>query len=241
LRSLEGTVETRFLRPVHLGRTVLPFRCLEPLTAVIPWDGERLISDDSVALSRHPGLENWWAKAEATWVEHRSSDRLTLTERLDYQRGLRLQFPLSEHRIVYSASGQYVAAARVESEDAIVEHKLYWAGLESIEEARFLVAVLNSPVATTRISHLQSRGEHNPRDIDKYVFQLPIPRFAPDDPLHARLTALGAHAEEVAAAVPIDPARRFESLRRDVREALAADGVLAELDAAVEELLDAKP
>ena len=34
----EGQVDTRFIYPVHLGQTLLPFRLLDALEAVIPWD-----------------------------------------------------------------------------------------------------------------------------------------------------------------------------------------------------------
>ena len=40
--TLEGVVETEFLRPIHLGETVLPYRVVEPREALIPWDMQRL-------------------------------------------------------------------------------------------------------------------------------------------------------------------------------------------------------
>ena len=42
LPSLEGTVEHEFVRPVHLGATLLPFRLLSSWLAVIPWNGTSL-------------------------------------------------------------------------------------------------------------------------------------------------------------------------------------------------------
>ncbi len=49
-------VETRFIFPMHLGETLLPFRLLNPLEVVLPWDGERLLDDDDDALDYYPGL-----------------------------------------------------------------------------------------------------------------------------------------------------------------------------------------
>ncbi len=46
LAPLSGTVERRFIRPLYLGDSILPFRCLNPLQAVIPWDGERLLDGE---------------------------------------------------------------------------------------------------------------------------------------------------------------------------------------------------
>ena len=39
-----GPVELQFLRQVALGETIAPFRLLEPVTAVIPLDGETLLT-----------------------------------------------------------------------------------------------------------------------------------------------------------------------------------------------------
>ena len=85
LPALEGVVETEFIRPVLLGESVLPFRIAETFEAVIPRDREGLMDGQSDRLDAHEGLATWWRRAEAIWEQHRSSDRLTLIERLDYQ------------------------------------------------------------------------------------------------------------------------------------------------------------
>jgi len=237
LPSLTQAVERQFVRPIHLGRTVLPFRALEPALAIVPWDGKKLLSSADPDLARYPGLEAWWKEAERIWTEHRSSQRLSLLAQLDYQRKLSKQLPTPMHRVVYSASGQYLAAARVDDPEAVIDTKLYWAPCESIEEARYLTAVLNSPSVTQALQPYQSRGEHNPRDFHKLVFRLPIPKFAPGDKLHRAISDLAGRAEEVVAAVEVSASRRFEALRRDCRRALENDGVLGEIDAAVTDLL----
>jgi hypothetical protein len=43
LPPLRGTVERQFIRPLYVGDSILPFRCLSPVEAVIPWSGERLL------------------------------------------------------------------------------------------------------------------------------------------------------------------------------------------------------
>jgi len=138
-------VESRFIAPLHLGRMVLPFRCLEPYRAIVPWDGQKLLSGEDPDLARYPGLEKWWRQAETLWNQHRKSKRLSLLQRIDYQRTLRNQLPAPEHRVVYTASGTYLAAARVVDRSAVIEHKLYWASCESQEAALYLVAILNAP------------------------------------------------------------------------------------------------
>jgi len=237
LPSIEATVESRFIVPLHLGRTVLPFRCLEPYRAIVPWDGQKLLAGADPDLARYPGLEEWWRQAESVWDRHRSSERLSLVQRIDYQRTLRNQLPTSEHRVVYSASGTYLAAARVVDRSAVIEHKLYWAPCESLEEARYLVAVLNSPLVTTLLEPLQSRGAFGPRDFDKAVFQIPIPRFDSGHALHVRLSELGAQAEQLTAGLALEPSLQFHTLRARCRQALEASGIAQSLNEAVGELL----
>jgi 3-hydroxy-3-methylglutaryl CoA synthase len=74
-----------------------------------------------------------------------------------------------------------LAATIVTDHSAIIEHKLYWASATSRDEARYLTAILNSAVLTIAVRPTQARGEHNPRDFDKYIFHLPIPKYDPDD------------------------------------------------------------
>jgi hypothetical protein len=69
----------------------------------------------------------------------------------------------------------YLAAVVICDPTAVIDHKLIWGRVHTWDEARFLTAVLNSTPVLTAVAHLQGRGESNPRDFDKHVFQLPIP------------------------------------------------------------------
>jgi hypothetical protein len=234
--DLAGVVERQFVHPLYHGDTVLPFRTRTPAMAVVPWDGEQLLDGSDERLDLYPGLAEWWRAAERVWDRDRSSDRLTLLERLDYRRGFSQQFPAAPYRVVYTKSGMYLAAAIVTDPTAVVDHVLYWGSASSLDEARYLTAVLNSNALTIALRPLQARGEHNPRHYDKYVWQLPIPIFDPEDPLHLELVAVAERAETVAAGVEL-PNVRFEALRRRIREALVDDGVAAVTDKVVGQLL----
>jgi SAM-dependent methyltransferase len=236
LPALHGIVERQFIRRLYLGDSLLPFRSLEAAEAVFPWDGERLLYGSDDRLDRHPGLAAWWRMAEQAWAQNRSSDRMELWERLDFRRGLSQQLPVAGVRVIYAASGMYMAAAVITDESAFIEHKLYWGSVDSSDEARFLIAILNSTVLTHAVRPLQGRGEHNPRDFDKYIWQLPIPRYDARDSAHRWLVALAERAEQVASGVPLSRLR-FEALRRRVRLALEEDGVAADIDAIVKTLL----
>lgn len=239
LPSLEGVVEEQFVRPMHAGATIVSYRARTPATAVIPHVDGRLLDGESERLDEFPGLARWWREAERVWDENKSAgNRLTLRERIDYQGTLSKQFPITSERVLYTKSGQHMAACRIDDPDAIIDHKLYWSPVGSADEGRYVCAVLNSQVLADAVSGLQARGQHNPRDFDMHVFALAFPMFDASDPLHARLAGLGERAEEVAAGVDLSGTTQFQRARRLVREALREDGVAAEVDMAVAELAD---
>ena len=115
----------------------------------------------------------------------------------------------------------YLAAAVITDPAAVIDHKLYWAAMASLDEAQYLCTVLNSQRLTLAVREYQARGEHNPRDFDKYVWQLPIPLFNKADPLHSAIARLGKQAEPWAASLDL-PATRFEKQRGFVRAQMVA-------------------
>jgi hypothetical protein len=156
---------------------------------------------------------------------------------LNYQNKLTGQFPIPPIRFCYTKAGNAIAAAVVTDLHTVIDHKLYWAACLSAEEARYLEAVFNSETLNVRVRPLQSRGLFGPRDVDKYVFQLPIPPFDRDRPLHRRLAAAAAIAEEVAGSVPLPTDIDFKAARHRVREAIEGHGVGDEIEELTTSLL----
>lgn len=151
--------------------------------------------------------------------------------------GCESSFPIPPHRVLYTASGQHIAACRLADTSAVIEHSLYWSAVATAEEARYLTAILNSRALTDAVLPLQSRGQHNPRHFDTHIFALPFPTFKPGNALHAQLADLAERAEVVAAQVALDDGWQFQKARRITREALYADGVAGEIDEAVTDLI----
>jgi hypothetical protein len=70
------------------------------------------------------------------------------------------------------------------------------------------------------------------------MFNLPIPLFDGNDPLHSKLAEAGAEAERVAALVELKEGEKFQRARGRVREVLPEDGIGGEIEKLVEKLLD---
>jgi len=109
------------------------------------------------------------------------------------------------YRVTYIKSGTILTAALVDNKpvsfqvngqeiDAsgfLADHVTYYFETEDLNEANYLVSILNSPIVDEIIKPMQSRGLWGPRDIHKKVLELPIPQFEAENPLHQRLAALG--------------------------------------------------
>ncbi len=238
LDPLRGNVERRFLRPVYLGESVTPFRLLEPVQSVIPWDSEseRLLDAATAARAGYPHLAAWLAQAENVWDAHRSSDRLSFGERIDYHRELSAQFPPPALRVVYAASGTKPVAAILSDNASVIEHALYWSNVGSLDEAQYLSAVLNSETLRAEVEDRQARGQWGARHFDK-LLAAAIPEYDTANPLHADLANSGRRAEAVAGSVPLREGAYFVTARRQIRQALSDDSVAAEIDLLVEQLL----
>jgi hypothetical protein len=209
---------------------------LKPVLAVLPIThlGGTLAGTDDLSL--YPGLESWWQQTEKLWNDHRSSDKLTLLERLNYQKGLSNQFKIQPQRVVYSASGMHLSAARLKDSRAVIEHQLYWATVADEAEAHYLCAVLNAAVTTVAVRPLMSYGKDE-RHIDKYIWRLPIPAYDPTRALHADLSALGMEAEGAIKELTLDESKHFVASRKVIRSWLGTSETGKKIEKLVEKLL----
>jgi hypothetical protein len=91
-------------------------------------------------------------------------------------------------------------------------------------------------VLTELVRPLMSYGKDE-RDIDKAVWQLPIPLYKPDVEERRRLSQLGQACAEHVAAMTLPQASNFVAQRRAVRAELAAHPVAAEANELVDALL----
>jgi len=237
LPPVRGNVESAFIRDMYLGESIAPYRLLELLPSVIPWDGSRGLLDSVSARSLgYSHLANWLDQAERLWNAH-SPGQMTLIGQLDYLHKLASQFPIPALRVLYSKSGKNPAATILRSSEAVIDHTLYWAPVATEDEALFLSAVLNSETSRSRVEGVQARGQWGARHFDKLMFGLPIPKFDTTKQLHKRLASAAKRAEEVAAGVVLSEGMYFTTARRRIREALAADGISQRIDKLVGELL----
>ena len=209
----EQAIESRHLYNVYLGETVVPYATLEPLKAILPVKkGEYVIPADENGPGgiRLGGLDRImrrrWQTISQMWEGNKASaTRLNLLERIDYHAGLSRQLEWQENqggrpiRIVYTAGGEPTAAL-IHDDRTLVDERLYWVICKDIEEANYLLAIINSDALYEAVQPLMSKGQFGARDLHKHLWKLPIPEYNPANPLHRAVSDAGATAAQAAAA-----------------------------------------
>ncbi len=215
------TIERDHLFDVHLGETVAPYVTLEPLKALLPLkQGDVAIpaDDDGPGGIRLGGLERRmrgrWRTVSDLWEKNRQvSTKLDLLGQIDYLHKLTAQLDWqSDHllrplRVVYTSGGEPTAAL-LRDDDSIVDERLYWTTCKGIEEANYLLAVINSEALYKAATPLMSKGQFGARDLHKHLWKLPIPEYDPEQKLHAAIARAGERAAAGAAG-------RLEQLREE--------------------------
>ena len=256
LAGLTGqTIETEHVFNVHLGETLAPYVMLTPLRAALPFKRSdvKLPTDDTgVGGIDLGGLERRmrgrWRTVSELWERSKSrANKLDLLGQVDYMRKLSSQLDWRQNsgdrpvRVVYSKSGRPTAAL-IDDSECVVDHLLYWVACRGLEEASYLLAVVNSDTLYEVAESLMSKGQFGARDLHKHLWKLPIPEFDAANSLHMRISEAGSAASKGAA-------RRLEQLReerdrvtvtiarREIRKWLATSEEGRAAAAAVSELL----
>ncbi len=238
----EGPVERAFVRQVALGESVAPYRLLDLATGVVPMRNGAILTSASADAHGHRALAAWLRDAEAKWNEHsnKAADglpRVSLSQSLNHLQKLSMQAGRAPLRILYTKAGTRLSACWLADEDVVVDHMAYWSVANSIEEAAYVTAVVNTSVVLDRVRSLQPVGQRDPRHFDNLVWTLPIPEFDANEAVHADLAAAALHAAEVASRVEWPDDAHFTTKRRLIRHALEADGVAQTIERLVDALL----
>ena len=206
------TIETRHVFDVHLGETVVPYATLDPLKAVLPLKRgavELPMDKDGPGGIRLAALERRmrgrWRTVSDLWDKNKASaNKLSLRGRLNYMGELSEQLKwqvdrgIRPMRVVYTSAGAPTAAI-LKDNYAIVDYKLFWVRCANINEANYLLAIVNSDQLRKAVSPLMSKGQFGARDLQKHLWKLSIPEFDPENDLHIDTSDAGEQAAAGAA------------------------------------------
>ncbi len=212
LAELAGqTIENAHVYDVHLGETLVPYATLEPLKAVLPvkqGDYVILSDDNGPGGIRLGGLERRmrerWQTINGLWEMHkRPANKLDMHGQLNYYGKLSAQLEWQRDnigkpvRVAYSGSGEPTAAI-IHDDACVVDYTLFYINCKDVQEAHYLLAIINSSSLYDAVIPLMPKGQFGARHLQKHLWKLPIPEFDRENLLHASLAMAG---ERVAAGV----------------------------------------
>ncbi len=236
LPDFVGYVEERFIFKVLMGSSIATFRILSEAEAVLPIESGVLASQDDLGNASQK-MASRWAELEKIWAENKQpKSPSTLIERLNYQRTLEKQLPISKWRVAYTTSGTRLCAVVIRDEDVLVDSKLYWIPTPTEEEALYLSGILNSNVLQSWVNPRQSKGLFGPRDFHRVPLTLPIPQFDANNPQHQAIAALTRDIEELCSGIEVANPSNFKRARSQIEAEISRSGLGKSLDDAVESL-----
>ena len=268
LHQLEGVVSNDHLFDVYLGECIAPFVALDPLKAALPvyrstmtmplnhddCEGDKHNACRLDVAALHPTMRRRWSKAAEMYGAAHTNKEIKdlysninhlkkLPSQLDYLRGAIAGD--EKVRVAYTRSGRPTATI-VRDNKAILDDNLFQTECASVNEARYVLAFVNSNQLATAAETFMPRGLYGARHLQKHGWKLPIPRYDANDPLHVRLSELGETAEQECQAliaesdIPTKPAGDAQSraARRLLRHEWQPNSVTAQdIEAAVAQLL----
>ena len=201
LTTITGqTIENRHVFDVYLGETVVPYTAREPLKAVLPFkkgSAELPSGADGPDGINLGGLEQRmrerWKSISRLWQTHKQPvNRLTLLGRLDYHRELSSQLDWQQNpgersiRVVYTGISEIPTATLVNDNEAIIDSALYWITCKNVDEANYVMGIINSDVLRKAVKPMMPKGQFGARDLHKHLWKLPIPEFDSSNPTARR-------------------------------------------------------
>lgn len=203
-------LERAFTTRAALSHHLTPFHLAHPAQMLLPgrfehgaWRGLKM---DEIVLASSGAQQAF--EAAATEL---SKTPETLFGIVDLMGKLRRQsWSPSAYLVVSGAGGANPCAAWTEPGvlvpgEVVFDQTLYWAEVNSRDEAAYLVGAVNSPSCAEIIAPFQPKGDQGKRHIHKLPFGV-TPPYDPSDPAHTELAAATLRLHEAFGAALTDDA-----------------------------------
>ena len=115
-------------------------------------------------------------------------------QKIDTKGKLRNQSWSADSYLVFSGMGgsnpcaAWVAPGVFDPGKVVFDQTVYWAPVDTLDEAAYLAGAVNSPACAELIEPFQSKGQQGKRHIHKLPFAV-TPKFDPDNAAHASLAS----------------------------------------------------
>ena len=238
VRTQTGTVPEKWLRTLLTSNDLFPFAVAAGLPrTIVPVTGSNRL---------HPAPEQeagFWATLERIYEEHKGQGRSSprsLMARIDFNKELSRQIKMVESTwkrlVLHPTSGDIMRAARTTPGTAVIQHTIHCFLADTVNEAAFLVGVLNAPALTRAFSEARTSGRHFTNSPWRAI---PIPHYDPDDTAHREIVRITKSAEKTAEKCLSEQRNRRGQVgtSNEIRQTLTEKGLFGHLDDAVSRVL----
>ena len=204
-----GKIESKFIFRTALAKSILPFTLYKPDLVALPIliekdnEGKKIIKLQSAKDLMQEGYLNaskWFGNVERIWEQLKTekSKMLTSNGRVDFQRGITEQQLDARYLVLYNSSAKDANSTLVKRSELdlafFVESKAYWFSTSDINEAHYIVSILNSSIPNEKMKAFQTKGLFGERDIHKRILDIYFPRFDENNETHIKLAQLSEQA-----------------------------------------------
>jgi hypothetical protein len=177
-------IENKFRFKTFLNKDLIPFYIKQFKDVFLPINQD--FDLDKNHLQENPRALEFYDKLNLFYQENKkeTSNINTLFLNLNYWNKLTKQAKNKQYIVVYNASGSRLKSAVIDNEEKtkIICSENYYYSTNSLNEAYYLSAILNSPILSQNIKLIKSS-----RHIHKRPFSFPIPIYEAENETHRRL------------------------------------------------------
>ena len=255
--SFTSKIESQFIFRTALSKSILPFALYKPDLVTLPITIEtdhnnkkriKLHSEKKLLEDGFSDASKWFRNAENIWKIHRTekSKKMESNDRINYQRGITDQNLNAPYLVLYNASAKDANSVVVNREDFalefIVESVAYVLYCDSINEAHYVCAFLNSTTPNLMMKDFQAKGLFGARHVHKKILDIYYPKFDEKNEKHLLVANLGKEAHKLSSDFleNLDKTKKVEGLhlgkvRLDIKSNL--DKEMKEIDELVKHLI----
>ena len=189
-KYFEGEVEKDALMKLVTSKDLAPPHAKSKQHLIAPIQNHRLMMPTKDRRERYPKTDEFWKRCNQEF-DRLKTDGATglLEENYGFPESLATQLDFRNRgkvKVAYNSSGTRLKAARVSCK-TIVASTCYWLICESVQEAQFLVGVINAPnmQETWRLTKTSKMHYHTAP-----LKSIPVPKFEPNSDAHNRIVSV---------------------------------------------------
>ncbi len=186
--------ENEYIFKCLISKHVSPFYVADPAEVIMPgrksngiWhslQNQDLALMNSSTRNVFEQLRNILGMPLQTWL----MDKINIREKLVKQ-----DFSCGDWLVLSNAGGKnpcaaYISLENVDRDKLIIDQTLYWYLVDSEEEAKYIVGMLNSNSLAEAIIDFQPQGEFGQRHIHTLPYKI-IPRYDSENPAHQEVVS----------------------------------------------------